>query len=308
MTSMDPSETKLLVVAGATGYLGSRVCKAAKAAGWNVRALSRRPLEELPADLQQAIDEVFVGRATDATSLDGLCDGAAVVFSSLGNRTLNRSPSVWDVDWKANLNIIKQAESYMANNPERKRPRMMFVSVYGGEKLRGQAAQIEARERVVDVLAKSDFPYTVIRPSGFFNDLAELQDACKGGVGYVIGQGSSFVNPISGEDLADFCVQHLHMDGCFPVGGPETFTYKGVAELACKSWNPNAKPTIRHIPEFIARSVAWGVNLFNGNVGALLHMLIAGGTSSLEPAPLFGKDHLDDFFKKRVTLVKESKQ
>ena len=50
---------------------------------------------------------------------------------------------------------------------------------------------------------------------------------------YLFGDGSNRINPIHGADLAEVCVAALeghkqHLD----VGGPETLTYREIAELA----------------------------------------------------------------------------
>ena len=78
----------VVLVCGATGYLGGYVCTAAKKAGYTVHILSRRPSDQLPPTLLEVVDHVFVGQATEPETLDGLCRGVDIVFSCLGNRTL----------------------------------------------------------------------------------------------------------------------------------------------------------------------------------------------------------------------------
>ena len=68
-----------ILIAGATGYLGRRLVKEAHARGHVVRALVRTP--ERLADAADSVDEVFVGQATDPSTLDGLCDGVDVVIT-----------------------------------------------------------------------------------------------------------------------------------------------------------------------------------------------------------------------------------
>jgi NAD(P)-dependent dehydrogenase (short-subunit alcohol dehydrogenase family) len=94
--TMTASESvKRVLVCGATGYLGRHVVQAAKAEGYRVRALVRE--EARLGDAGAACDEVFVGEATRAETLRGLCDGVDLVISSLGNRTLHRRPTVWEL-------------------------------------------------------------------------------------------------------------------------------------------------------------------------------------------------------------------
>lgn len=126
--TMTASESvKRVLVCSATGYLGRHVVQAAKAEGYRVRALVRE--EARLGDARGACDEVFVGEATRAETLRGLCDGVDLVISSLGNRTLHRRPTVWEVDYGANRNILARAE-------EARVGRFVFVSVLRGEEAR----------------------------------------------------------------------------------------------------------------------------------------------------------------------------
>ena len=73
--------TKVLV-AGSTGYLGQFVVKALKARGHWVRALGR---SEAKLDcIREYADELFIGEVTKPGSLNGICDGIDVIFSSVG--------------------------------------------------------------------------------------------------------------------------------------------------------------------------------------------------------------------------------
>ncbi len=99
-----------VLVAGATGYLGGHVCRALKQAGYRVKALARdraRLESVLPY-----VDEIFVGQATDDATLEGLCEGVDVVFSSIGiHGNIPRKITAWDVDYGANMNILRRAQA-----------------------------------------------------------------------------------------------------------------------------------------------------------------------------------------------------
>lgn len=81
---------RLVLVAGATGYLGGHVVRALHTAGYRVRALTRS--EERLAPVRAQCDEVFVGEATKPDTLDGVIGDARVVFSSLGKHDFKRRP------------------------------------------------------------------------------------------------------------------------------------------------------------------------------------------------------------------------
>ena len=69
--------TKLLLVTGATGFLGRHVVAAAKGAGWRVRVLARSTSNLGP--IAGLYDEVHTGDVTDAASLRGSCEGVSAV-------------------------------------------------------------------------------------------------------------------------------------------------------------------------------------------------------------------------------------
>ena len=71
-----------VLVAGATGYLGGFVAKEFKRRGHLVRALARAPrkLDYMKGQL----DEIVEGEVTEPESIQGVCDGIDVVFSSIG--------------------------------------------------------------------------------------------------------------------------------------------------------------------------------------------------------------------------------
>ncbi len=69
--------TKLLLVTGATGFLGRHVVAAAKGAGWRVRVLARATSNLGP--IAGLYDEVHTGDVTDAASLRGSCEGVTAV-------------------------------------------------------------------------------------------------------------------------------------------------------------------------------------------------------------------------------------
>ena len=80
-----------VLVAGATGYLGSHVCRELKGRGHTVRALVRRP--EQRAAVQAFSDEVAVAQVTNAATLRGITDGVEAVFSSISDSRARCSSS-----------------------------------------------------------------------------------------------------------------------------------------------------------------------------------------------------------------------
>src|SRR6056297_1336534 len=219
------SRQRTIVVCGATGYLGGHVVRALHTDGWRVRALVRDPARL--GDAAEYCHEVFVGRPTDPATLDGLFDHADAAFSSIGVRSFERRPHFADVDERANLHLVEAAERAGVD-------RFVFVSVLRGDELRDRSPLIEARERVVDRLASGAMSSTIIRPTGFFNDIAAFLQMAERGRVWLIGDDQTRINPIHGADLADVIRQAAASDDTTDrnVGGPDVLTQSEIANLA----------------------------------------------------------------------------
>jgi len=220
--------TKILV-AGATGYLGKFAVQEFKQRGYWVRALARNPkkLAEVGPYLEPAvkdqIDDIFIGEVTHPETLQGLCAGIDIIFSSIGITRQRDKVSFMDVDYQGNKNILEAALKAGVK-------KFIFVSVHNADKIENLAA---ARERFVMDLKNSGLDYAVIRPTGYFSDMSEYLKMAQSGRVYLIGNGQYRINPIHGADLARVCVKAVGSQVKeIPIGGPETFTYAEIAGLA----------------------------------------------------------------------------
>jgi uncharacterized protein YbjT (DUF2867 family) len=291
MPAGSADERTKVVVAGATGYLGGHVVRALHAAGYAVRALARS--EARLAPVHAACDEVFVGEATRAETLDGLMDGGVrVVFSSIGKHDFARRPTPREVDRDANMNLVRAAERAGVEH-------FVFVSVLHGERLRDEGLVIaSAREAVVDALAGSKLAWTILRPSGFFNDMQDFFRMAQKGTGWLVGDGSFRMNPVHGADLAAEvvrCIGDRSARGkAFDVGGPDVLTYREILELAFAALG--RAPRFRSLPAWTLSSLAAVVGIVNPTVADLMRsvrfLAELGGV-----APPHGTHHLADFFR-----------
>jgi len=214
---------KKILVAGATGYLGRNVVKALKGRGYWVRALGRSKAKLDP--IREFADESFIGEVTDPGSLDGLCDGIDVVFSSVGITRQKDGLTYEDIDYQGNRNLLTIAESSGVS-------KFVYVHVLNAEQLQ-HVAMIQAKRAFVDELKQSALEHTLICPTGFFSDMEEFLKMARSGRVYLFGDGSNRINPVHGADLAEVCVGALESrEQQLDVGGPEVFTYREIAELA----------------------------------------------------------------------------
>jgi len=241
---------KKILVAGATGYLGRNVVNTLKDRGYWVRALGRSEARLDP--IRECADELFIGEVTDFDSLEGVCDGIDVVFSSVGITRQKDGLTYQDVDYQGNRNLLTIAEGSGVS-------KFVYVHVLNAEKLQ-HVAMIQAKQAFVDELKRSVLERTVICPTGFFSDMEEFLSMARSGRIYLFGDGSNRINPIHGADLAEVCAGALESRAQqLDVGGPEVFTYREIAELAFEVLEKPSKITC--LPEALiaalVRALRW---------------------------------------------------
>lgn len=274
-----------VLVAGATGYLGGYVAQEFKARGHFVRALVRSPTKL--GHLGVLVDEVVQGEVTRPATLEGICDGIDVVFSSVGITRQKGKLTFKDVDYQGNTNLLDMA--LMAGVGK-----FVYVSVYNGPEMLDLAI-VKAHEDFVEVLKASGMSYAVIRPTGFFSDMEEYLKMARRGRVYLIGSGHNRINPIHGADLAVTCVDAVDETAKeIDVGGPESHSHREIAEIALRC--SGKKPRISTVPVWIMRSVVAITKLFNRHQGELL-AFFTRAMSSEAVAPATGIHRLEDHFK-----------
>lgn len=231
---------KRVLLAGATGYLGRHVAKELLARGYGVRAIARHP--ETLQQVGFGGIEIFTAEVTQPESLTGCCDNIDVVISTVGITRQKDGLTYMDVDYQANMNVLRQAAQSGVE-------KFVYVSVLNGEALR-HLKICNAKEMFVDRLKQSGMDYGVIRPNGFFSDMAEFYEMAQKGRIYLFGDGNQRANPIHGRDLATVCVDAIDRpDREINVGGPETLTHNEIAMTAFDVLD--RKPKITRIPGWV---------------------------------------------------------
>ena len=275
---------KRVLVAGATGYLGGFVVREFKERGHFVRALARTP--EKLNDLTDAIDEVVKAEVTRPETLEGVCDGIDVVFSSVGITKQKDGLTFKDVDYQGNRNILDEAVRAGVK-------KFIYVSVFNGQKML-HLDIVRAHEDFVQDLKASGMDYAVIRPTGYFSDMGEFLEMARKGRVWLIGRGENRMNPIHGADLAKVCVDSLEGSKQeIDVGGHQILTYRQVAESAL---NSQGKPLrISSIPVRVMKIIISLTGIFSRHQAQLLSFFITMMTSDMV-APPAGTRSLEQHF------------
>jgi len=228
-------------IAGATGYLGRFLCAAYRERGYHVTALARD--RDRAGDLDA--DTLIEAEATRPETLSGVMDGVGLVVSALGITRQTDGLTYRDVDFGANLNLLREAERAGVG-------RFAYVHVLRAEAMR-HVPLVSAKADFVDALQASEIASTVIAPSGYFSDMGEFLSMARAGRVWLFGSGAGRINPIHGSDLAA-AVADATAAGLdwLDVGGPETFTQIEIAQLAFAALDRPAR--ITRLPDALRRA------------------------------------------------------
>lgn len=282
-------ETATVLVAGASGYLGGYITKELLGRGINTKILVRNSNK---INIQNDQLEIVEAEVTKPETISDLLTGVDVVISTVGITRQKDGLTYVDVDYQANANLLGEAQRANVK-------KFIFVSVLNGEKLR-ELKICEAKERFCDALRSSGLAYTIIRPNGFFSDMADFLKMAKGGKVYLFGDGSLKSNPIHGKDLAKVVVDAISRASKeINIGGPDLLTQNEIAELALKAY---AKPIrIIHLPHWIRKVLLWLTRTFTSSktYGPIEFFLT---TMAMDmSAPQYGEIRLETFFSQNAT-------
>ena len=278
---------KKILLAGATGYLGSHIARASAAKGYGMRVIARSP--EKLRDLGIVTDDVCRAELVQPETLKGCCAGIDTVISTVGITRQKDGLTYLDVDYQANLNLLNEAREQGVR-------KFIYVSVLHGDRFR-ELKICDAKERFVDALQASGLQYCVIRPTGFFSDVTEFFEMARRGRIYLFGTGEQRTNPIHGADLASVCLDAIGGSAqVLEVGGPETLTYNDIARIAFEA--AGTKPSVLRIPDWIRVSLLMLVRAVTSSkfYGPLEFFLTVTAVDMV--APEYGTHRLKEHFLK----------
>ncbi|MDV7143864.1 SDR family oxidoreductase [Tropicimonas sp. TH_r6] len=227
-------------VAGATGYLGRHLCAEFSRRGAYVIALVR----DASRARELAADSLVEAEATRPETLVGVMDGADLVLSALGITRQSDGLGYHDVDYQANVNLLREAERAGVG-------RFAYIHVLNGENMR-TVPLVAAKTAFVRALQASALASIVIAPSGFFTDMGDFLSMARSGRVWLFGDGSHRINPIHGADLATATADAIEAgQDWLDLGGPDAFSHTALAELAFETLGRPAR--ITHLPDNLRR-------------------------------------------------------
>lgn len=273
-----------ILLAGATGYLGRFITQELIDRGYETRIIVRNKEK---VKLSSLDIEIVEAQITKPDNLKDVCKNIDIVISTVGITRQKDGLTYMDVDYQANVNLINEAKKSGVK-------KFIYISVLNGEKLRNLKI-CEAKEKLGDYLKSSGLNYCIIRPNGFFSDMADFLKMARGGKVYLFGDGKLKLNPIHGKDLAKEVVNAINQEKKeINIGGPDLLSQNEIAELALKAYGKKIK--IIHLPDWIRQFALWSVRTFTssktyGSIEFFMTTMVMDMT-----APLFGEEKLENFF------------
>jgi len=238
------------LIVGATGILGSEICRLLAKKGESVRALVRSTSNpDKVAQLKALKAEVILGDLKDRRSLDAACRGATAVVSTASS-TLSRQEgdSIESVDREGQVNLVDAASAAGVTH---------FVLISFPNVDIDFPLQ-RAKRAVEDRLRSSGMSYTILQPT-FFTEVwlsPALGFDPKNAKAQIYGSGHHKISFISFQDVARFAVAaldpRLAPNAIVKLGGPEALSPLEAVRLAEQVVG---KPIeVQHVPEEALRA------------------------------------------------------
>ncbi len=215
------NNSSAVLVAGATGYLGSEICRQLILKNKNVKGLVRATSESNKvAHLKELGVEIVEGDLKNKGSLENALQGVSAVITTVSS-TLSRQEgdSIQTVDDEGQINLIDAAINAGVSH-------LIYVSFCE----LGECPLQTAKRKVEKHLAESGLNYTILQPTYFM----EVWLSPVLGFDYpnakasIFGEGKNKVSWIAIKDVASFAVDSLDNPAAknriIELGGPEALS------------------------------------------------------------------------------------
>jgi uncharacterized protein YbjT (DUF2867 family) len=257
----------MILVVGATGLLGSEICRRLRARDRDVRALVRAgsPRE---AALRELGVEIAVGDLRDRASLVAACrDMHAVVSTATAMGSRDRGLTLNEIDRKGQLRLVDVARESGVHS---------FVYVSLSPNLRPRAPLVRYKREVERAIRLSGMRWTILQPAAYMEVWLgpELGWNHAAGRALVFGSGKYAMPWISVADVAEHAVRALddprlaNVD--LPLGGPEMLTPREVVGIFAQE--SGRRYSTLYVPRLVPALLAPVVELFHEEIASGMSM------------------------------------
>ncbi len=238
------------LIVGASGMVGTEICRKLSESGRAVRALVRASTDSGKRDRLKSLGgSLAYGDLKDPSTLDAACEGVSTVISTASS-TFSRQEgdSIESVDSAGQLNLIRAARTAGVQH-------FVFISFPPAAE---EFALQTAKRAVENELASSGLVYTVLQPT-FFTEVwlssAVGFDAANASA-RIYGSGQNQISWISYFDVARFaaaCVGNPAVHNrVVKLGGPDALSPLQVVQIFEEV--TGRKFAVTHVPEEALRA------------------------------------------------------
>jgi NADH dehydrogenase len=257
----------MIFVVGATGLLGSEICRRLAERGRPVRALVRAGSSRA-ALVHELCAEVVEGDLRDRASLERACRGAtAVITTATAMGARERGLTLNAVDRAGQLRLLDVARASGVAS---------YVYVSLSPNLRSSAPLVRYKRQVERAVRTSRLRWTILQPTAFMEVWLgpTLGWDPVAGRATVVGSGNVRVPWISIGDVAEHAVRALddpRLTDCdVPLGGPEALSANEVLRLF--EWESGRPYSARRVPRAALAVLAPAFELFDERIASALAM------------------------------------
>ena len=271
----------MVIVAGATGVLGSEIARRLLERGEKVRALVRTSSDpEKIQSLEKAGAEIVRGDLRDPASLLAACRGVTAVISTVTMITTGKEGDSFEsTDSAGTRNLIDAAKAGGAK-------RFVFVSF--DRSGMPDAPLMTAKGEAEDHLKKSGMTYTILQPSFFMESwLGPMLFAdTAAGTAKVYGKGTAKIRYVSVGDVAELAAQSVAnpaaRNATILFGGPDGISQQDAVRIFDEAFGKSF--TVTEIPEEALEAQWAGTeDPMQKTFAALMLTLARGKNAGAEP-------------------------
>lgn len=306
---------KIVIIAGATGYIGKAAVRESVRQGYNTIALVR---DRSKAD---NFDLFFEGAKViqcDVQNADALTKTMVEIKEAHGNKDIEAIISclasrsgvkkdAYAIDYQATLNCLESGR-YSSVNARHfvllsafcvKNPWLQFQKA----KLKFEAA----------LQAQTDMSWSIVRPTAFFKSVSGQFDVIQSGAPFVMfGNGQTKCNPISESNLATYLVDCIvdksRENKIINLGGPdEPLTMMKQADMLFEA--VGKEPNFVYVPiwffDVIINTFQFFANIFNSEklddaaeIGRIVKYYAVEDMLTTDPDEKFGDMKLKEHYEK----------
>ena len=256
----------MILLAGGTGRLGTKVVAALGQRGQELRVLTRD--RSRAAHLAGQRIEIVEGDVRDLAAVRRAVAGARTVVSAIQGFAGTKDGSPATIDRDGNRNLILAAREAQVEN-------FVLVSVKDAS-AHHPAELMRMKYAVEQDLKASGLAWTIIRPTAYMETWCEVlgRPLLDKGKTQVFGNGRNPINWVSAADVAEFvalaAVDPEMRGAVIEVGGPDNLTMSAFVDVFRKQVGSSGN--VGHVPRAAMRLMAVAMNRVNPEMGRQIEM------------------------------------